>query len=73
MSDEDIEKMKTEMEKESKEGIGGPVMPTPGQQPDISEEQYPPEDNTAENGSAESLTPMLDAEVEKYSSILNKR
>jgi hypothetical protein len=73
MSDEDIEKMKTEMEKESKEGIGGPVMPAPGQQPDISEEQYPPEDNTAENGSAESLTPMLDAEVEKYSSILNKR
>lgn len=73
MTDEDIEKMKTEMEKESKEGIGGPVVPAPGQQPDISEEQYPPEDNTAENGSAESLTPMLDAEVEKYSSILNKR
>ena len=36
-------------------------------------QQYPPEDNTQEDGVSESKTPMLDAEVEKYSALLNRR
>jgi hypothetical protein len=43
------------------------------EQEQVSAEQYPPEDNTQENGASESMTPMLDAEVEKYSSLLNRR
>jgi hypothetical protein len=35
------------------------------------EQQYPPEDNTG--AANESMTPMLDAEVEKYSALLNRR
>ena len=34
-------------------------------------DQYPPEDNTGSQN--ESMTPMLDAEVEKYSALLNRR
>ena len=63
------------MKSEEEQGIGGPTVPQDGQdqQQEASPEQYPPEDNTQENGSTESLTPMLDKEVEKYSSGLNKR
>ena len=43
------------------------------QEPEATAEQYPAEDNTQEADSTESLTPMLDKEVEKYSSGLNKR
>ena len=35
------------------------------------EQQYPPEDNTG--AANESMTPMLDSEVEKYSALLNRR
>ena len=31
------------------------------------------EDNTQEDGASESPTPMLDAEVDKYASLLNRR
>jgi hypothetical protein len=44
-----------------------------GEEPQVSAEQYPPEDNTADEGSAESMTPQLDSEVEKYSALLNRR
>jgi hypothetical protein len=68
-TDEDIEDIDAQIKEESDAGIGGPTMP---QQPDqASADQYPPEDNTGETN--ESMTPMLDAEVEKYSSILNRR
>ena len=73
---EQIKQMDREMKSEEEQGIGGPTAPQDGQdqqQQEASPEQYPPEDNTQENGSTESLTPMLDKEVEKYSSGLNKR
>ena len=72
MTDEEIEDMKKEMDEEEDQGVGGPTQPQGGE-PEVSDEQYPPVDNTAEKGTSESFTPMLDAEVEKYSSLLNKR
>ena len=72
MTDEDVEKMQEEIEEEQEQGIGQPVNP-PGGEPQVTSEQFPPEDNTADNGASESMTPMLDAEVEKYSSLLNRR
>jgi hypothetical protein len=72
MTEEEIEEMKKEMAEEEEQGVGGPTQPQGGE-PEVSDEQYPPVDNTAEKGTSESFTPMLDAEVEKYSSLLNKR
>ena len=72
MSDEEIELMQKQMDEESEQGIGQPIN-VPQQEQQVDPEQYPPEDNTQEEAANESLTPMLDAEVEKYSSILNNR
>ena len=68
---EEIEQIDKQIKQEEEDGTGGPSQP--GQEPEVSAEQYPPEDNTADNGSAESQTPQLDADVEKYSAILNRR
>ena len=77
-TDEEIEKMDEEMKDEEDKGIGGPTVPAGAQgqgqqEPEATPEQYPAEDNTQEADSTESLTPMLDKQVEKYSSGLNKR
>jgi hypothetical protein len=72
MTEQQIEEMQKQMEEESEQGVGQPL-PQPGMEEQASSDQYPPEDNTAENNASESMTPMLDAEVEKYSSILNRR
>ena len=74
MSDDEIAKMDKQIKKEEELGIGGPTIP-PQEQVDQQQmaEQYPPEDNTAENGANESKTPQLDADVEKYASLLNRR
>jgi len=71
MTDEDIEEMEKQIEEE------GPRKPVDAQgnpiQPEVSEEQYPPEDNVTEAGTSESMTPELDAMVEKFSSGINKK
>ena len=77
-TEEEIEKMDEEMKDEENKGIGGPTFPADAQgqgqqEPEATPEQYPAEDNTQEADSTESLTPMLDKQVEKYSSGLNKR
>ena len=77
-TDEEIEQMDKEMKDEEDKGIGGPTVPPDAQgqgqqEPEATPEQYPAEDNTQEADSTESLTPMLDKQVEKYSSGLNKR
>jgi len=85
---EEMEQIDQQIKKESANGTGGPTQQA-GQQDQINQEngqngnanqqskenaeQYPPVDNTAEKGKTESLTPMLDAEVIKYSSRLNRR
>ena len=74
MDEETMKQMQKEIEKEQDAGIGGPTMP-PDQQADqqVMEDAYPPVDNTQDNASQESLTPQLDAEVEKYSGLLNRK
>jgi hypothetical protein len=77
-TEEEIEQMDKEMQDEEDKGIGGPTVPPDAQgqgqqEPEATPEQYPAEDNTQEADSTESLTPMLDKQVEKYSSGLNKR
>ena len=71
MTDEDIEEMEKQIEEE------GPRDPVDAQgntiQPEVSEEQYPPEDNVTEAGASESMTPELDAMVEKFSSGINRK
>jgi hypothetical protein len=69
---EEIAQIDEQIKQEEENGTGGPIQ-QPGQVPEVSAEQYPPEDNTADNGASESLTPQLDADVEKYSAILNRR
>ena len=71
-TDEDIQKMDKQMKEEADAGVGQPVI-NQGEQPEITSEQYPPEDNTVEKGDSESLTPQLDQDVEKFSSKLNRR
>ena len=72
MSEQEIEDMQEQMEDEADQGIGQPLQQD-AQQEQVDPNQYPPEDNTVDDNSMESKTPQLDAEVEKYSSILNRR
>ena len=74
LSDEDISQMDKQIAKEDKAGTGGPTMPIPGQEQQQAEaDDNPPVDNTAEEDSTESKTPMLDADAEKLSSRLNRK
>ena len=74
LSDEDISQMDKQIAKEDKAGTGGPTMPIPGQEQQQAEtDANPPVDNTAEEDSTESKTPMLDADAEKLASRLNKK
>ena len=69
LTDEQMEEMDKQIEEE------GPVVPV-GQeqpQPEVTPEMAPPEDNTFDEGSSESLTPELDAKVDKYSASLNNK
>lgn len=71
MDKETIADMKKQIAKEDAAGTGGPTQAQDMQQPDA--EPSPPVDNTQDEAANESLTPQLDFEVEKYSSLLNKR
>jgi hypothetical protein len=74
LSDEDISQMDKQIAKEDKTGTGGPTIPIPGQEQQQAEtDSNPPVDNTAEEDSTESKTPMLDADAEKLSTKLNKK
>jgi hypothetical protein len=70
--DEQIDEMKKEMAQEEKDGISGPTMPQNQSQPP-EQPETPPIDNTQDDDSTESQTPMLDANVDKLSSSLNRK
>ena len=74
MSDEDIEEMNKQIEKEpepvSMGPNGQPVQEEP-QQP--TAEQFPPEDNVSDRGSAETETPELDSVVKRFSRVINNQ
>ena len=71
MDKETIAEMKKQIAKEEANGSGGPTTPQEEQQ--ASAEESPPVDNTQDDATNESMTPQLDADVEKYASLLNKR
>jgi hypothetical protein len=72
-SDEDMKKIDKQIQKEQDAGIGGPTMQQGDQQEQVDPNQYPPEDNTIDDNTTESKTPQLDNDVERYSSLLNRR
>ena len=69
MTDEEVEQMQKEIDEEPE----NPALANPADSQAPTDEQFPPEDNTIEPGANESLTPELDAEVEKYSGNINKK
>ena len=74
MDKETIAEMKKQIAKEDTAGTGGPTQaPEQQQQQQADAEANPPVDNTQDDAANESLTPQLDADVNKFSSLLNKR
>jgi len=74
MDKELIAEMKKQIATEDAAGTGGPTTPPEMQQQQQADaEANPPVDNTQDEASNESQTPQLDADVEKYSSRLNKK
>ena len=72
MSDEEIKEMEKEMEKDGSTEIFDQMMAAQtGGQPGGDQPQ--PVDNTYDNAPAESETPQLDSEVDKYSMGINKK
>ena len=67
LHDDDIEEMEKQIKKEQDDGTGGPTVQAAGEE--VSPDQYPPVDNTKDNGSEDSKTPQLDADVEKYGNL----
>ena len=67
MTDEEIEQMEKEIEEE------GPVVQPGDEQAQEQQEQDPPEDTSVERTPSESVTPELDAEVEKSALNINRR
>lgn len=72
MDDESVDKMQKQIEKEQDQGLGGPSS-SEEQEVSASPDEYPPIDNTIDDTNTESVTPELDAQVNKYTSILNRR
>jgi hypothetical protein len=74
MNDEEIEKMDKEIESEPAPVPMGPDgQPIQQDEEQVSEEDYPPQDNVSEKGMNETETPELDRMVEKLSNGINKR
>ena len=74
MTEEVMMDIDKQIKKEDKDGTGGPTIPLEMQQQQQADaEANPPVDNTQDDAANESMTPQLDADVEKYSSRLNKR
>ena len=72
MDDKELKEMQKQIEKEQEQGLGGPNLEQ-GQEPPPSPDEYPPVNNTIDDNSEESQTPELDAQVDRYSSVLNRR
>jgi hypothetical protein len=74
MTEEVIMDIDKQIAKEDKDGTGGPTLPPEMQQQQQADaEANPPVDNTQDNAANESMTPQLDSDVEKYTSLLNRR
>jgi hypothetical protein len=76
-TNDDIKQMDKELQDESEnlpEAQQGPVLAANQPQAEgVSATEFPPQDNTQEDSTTESMTPQLDSEVEKYSLGINRR
>jgi hypothetical protein len=74
MSDEDIEEMNKQIEKEPEPVPMGPNGQPVQEQPEQpTAEQFPPEDNVSDRGSSETETPELDSIVKRFSRVINNQ
>jgi hypothetical protein len=74
MTDEQIDEMDKQIEEEGpRDPIDAQGNPIEQSEEQVSAEQYPPEDNVSESGGSESMTPELDAMVQKFSTGINKK
>lgn len=74
MTDEEIEQMQEEIDSEPPPIPTGPDgQPIEQDQEQVSEEDYPPQDNVSDRDMSESETPELDKMVERFSTSINKR
>jgi hypothetical protein len=74
MTDEDIEEMNKQIEKEPEPVPVGPDGQPMQEQPEQpTAEQFPPEDNVSDRGSAETETPELDNIVKRFSRVINNQ
>jgi len=73
MTDDEIEKMQKEIDDEQEQGLGGPNLGQDQQEPPVSPDEYPSVDNTVDDKNSQSMTPDLDAQTDKYASLLNRR
>ena len=64
--------MQKQIDKEQEQGLGGPSSNQEQELP-VSPDEYPPIDNTIDDTNTESVTPELDAQGNKYASLLNRR
>ena len=72
MTDDEIEEMQEQIDAENEQGLNDPPMDEQ-QEPPASPDEYPPVDNTIDDRNSESPTPELDAQTDRYTSILNRR
>ena len=76
-TDDDIKEMDKQIEKEPDPvplgPDGRPLPPEQEQQPQLDPENYPPEDNVTEKGTAEGDTPELDDAVNRFGKFINKK
>jgi hypothetical protein len=72
MTDEEINEMQKEIDAENEQGLND-VPEDQQQEPPASPDEYPPVDNTIDDRNSESPTPELDAQTDRYTSILNRR
>jgi hypothetical protein len=73
LTDEEIDDMQKEIDEEPENPALAGTAGAEGQIEQPTAEQFPPEDNTTERTGTETETPELDAAVEKFSGIINRK
>jgi hypothetical protein len=73
LTDEEIADMQKEIDEEPENPALAGTAGAEGQIEQPTAEQFPPEDNTSERTGTETETPELDAAVEKFSGIINRK
>jgi hypothetical protein len=77
LSDEEIAEMQKQIDSEPEPQPlgpdGRPLPPEQPQQPQLDPDNYPPEDNVTDRGSAEGDTPELDNAVSRFGKLINMK